>query len=628
MSKLCRECGEPLADGAQFCKHCGTKVNKDVSQKKESFSAAQTGSGENSTESGQQTRQVKKDKKPMSKKQKIMTAIIGLLVLCGIGLGVWGNTYYSAEKTAERFASAIAEGDTAAIQKMVTVDGKEISDTEAEAVAATKETEGVAEISEKDPELIFDALPVFGVEESDNKAFLVFTQHHIGAEPQNVTVLSNVEGVTTTFNGEEFTEVNASSEHIEYGPLAPGIYEAASSFETDYGAAEKNRNVSLMNINGDNSYDSELEVGEVTFYEMFDSDFPYNSMELMINEEPLETNTDSDYVTAGPLLLDGSMELTGVLNTDWGEVQIEPIAITDKEHDVSINSLFTDEAEEAITGDITGFSEDYVEAKAKLDASVIENVSDELGDDLEDELFSMFDNNGFSGRLDEIGVAFSDAEYVADDSSDNPAFEIPVQLNMTGSYDPDSEYEETSEETTFTVQYQTDNQEWVIQDFREEIFPGNSEYAFLEASGEEYEGVQAEETMEDTDSTVSDEEDDSSDVGDEEIIEWTVESYVYSLADAVNTANYNVLSSIILPDSNLESMQRDLVDRLSDDGLEQEVVDVSVDSIEEVDSETWEVTTSETIELIYESGNTETEDYQWTYTVVSTDDGYQLSDLE
>ncbi|WP_040978698.1 TcaA NTF2-like domain-containing protein [Oceanobacillus jeddahense] len=626
MSKFCKECGKPIADGVQFCKHCGTKVNKAVPENKapqpeaEKTPIEQSDNGEKRTRTEQQTRQVKKEKKPMSKKKKVLTAIIGFIVLCGIGLGVWGNMYYSEENTAKRFADAIAEGDTESVQEMVTVDGKTLSNEEANAVTAMKDEEEFAFISDRDPDTLFDELSVFEMEQSDDKAFLVFTQYHVAAEPQYVTVYSNVEGVQTTFNGGDFEEQDAASDYIEYGPLAPGMYEAASSFETDYGEAAKSRNVLLMDMN--NSYDSELEVGEVTFYEMFDANIPYDSMELMINEEPLEMNTDSDYVTAGPLLLDGSMELTGVVKTDWGDLQIDPIAITDREHDVYITDLLNEGAEEDIKEVITGFSEGYVEAIAKLDASVIENISEELSEELEDELFVSFDEYGFSGRLDEIGIAFADAEYY---STDNPAFQIPVQLKMTGTYDQDSEYEEINVEAAFIVQYQTDSGKWDMYYFSDNFDPGDVDYTFFDASGEEYEGVVLEEEEEDDENS---EDDRASE--DEELteIKEVVENYVDNLVWAINTGDYTFVENYIASGSDLDTMQQDLVERLYDSGLTQEMLSVSVEDIEEIDSETWEVTTNESIELRYASGETEEEDYQWTYTVELTDDGYQLTNLE
>ncbi|MEF3331029.1 zinc ribbon domain-containing protein [Oceanobacillus oncorhynchi] len=635
MTKFCKECGKPIGDGAQFCKHCGTKVNSEVPKHKaiapetekeaaeKKAPVEQAGKEENQTRSEQQTRQVNKEKKPMTKKKKILTGILGVIALCVIGLGIWGNMYYSEENTANRFASAMAEGDTETIQKVMTVDGKELSAEEANAVAAMREEEEFAFISDGDSEVLFEELPVFDMEESNEKAFLFFTQYDVAAEPQYVTVYSNVEGVTTTFNGGGFEEADASSDYIEYGPLAPGIYEAASSFETDYGEAAKSQNIRLMDTY--NSYESELEVGEVTFYEMFESDLPYNSMEWMINEEPLETNTDSGYVTAGPLLLDGSMELTGVVKTDWGDIEIEPIAITDREHDVYITELFTDGAEEEIKEVITNFSENYVEATAQLDASVIENISDELSETLEDELFTYFNDNGFSGRLDEIGIAFEDSEYVEGDSSDNPEFELPVQLNMTGTYDPDSEYEEINIETIFTIQYGTDGGKWDIQDFTEAFYPRDVNYEFFEASGEEYEGV----VLEDEDEA-DENSDENGNSEDEELteIEAVVENYVDNLIWAINTGDYSIVEDYIATGSELDTMQQDLVERLYDSGLTQEIVSMSVEDVEEIDSETWEVTTSETIELMYASDETETEDYQWTYTVELTADGYQLTNLE
>lgn len=88
------------------------------------------------------------------------------------------------------------------------------------------------------------------------------------------------------------------------------------------------------------------------------------------------------------------------------------------------------------------------------------------------------------------------------------------------------------------------------------------------------------------------------------------------------------MENYIASGSDLDTMQQDLVERLYDSGLTQEMLSVSVEDIEEIDSETWEVTTNESIELRYASGETEEEDYQWTYTVELTDDGYQLTNLE
>ncbi|WP_194165517.1 zinc-ribbon domain-containing protein [Oceanobacillus sp. CFH 90083] len=617
MSKFCRECGKPIADEAQFCKHCGTKVNKEAAEKKAPLPAemekGSAGNKEEDMKSGHPSRQASKEKKPMSKKKKILTGIIGLLILCGIGLGVWGNAYYSGENTAKRFANALAEGDADAIQNIVSMDGKELSDAEAQAIAGMREEDDFAFINDADPDGVFAELPIFEIEESDDKAFLFFTQYHVEAEPQYVTVFSSVEGVKTTFNGEAFAENAISSDSIAYGPLAPGVYEAASHFATDYGEAEKSQSVLLIHEN--NRYDSELEVGKVTFETSSNYNLPYHSLQLLINEEPLDIEMNEELVEAGPLLLDGSMEVTGMVETGWGDIQIDPIAITDQHQEIAID-LLNDQLKEEISPVIISFSEDYVEALAKQDASVIENISKALQETLEYDLFSNSDGNGFSGRLDEVGISFTDMTNV-----EEAVYEMPAQIKMTGTYDQDGDPKEIVKDAAFQLQYNEDDAEWEIFYFNENYYRSGSELEFYDVSGEEFEGVVSEDADQDENS-------DSSEDADIADIESLVENYVYDLVDAINTGDYGQVAGSIASGSDFEAMQQDLVERLYDNDLTQEVISMSVEGVEELDSETWMVTTSETIELTYASGSTETEDYQWTYTVELTNEGFQITNLE
>ncbi|WP_198042703.1 hypothetical protein [Oceanobacillus sp. AG] len=71
----------------------------------------------------------------------------------------------------------------------------------------------------------------------------------------------------------------------------------------------------------------------------------------------------------------------------------------------------------------------------------------------------------------------------------------------------------------------------------------------------------------------------------------------------------------------------DLVDRLAESGMKQEVIDATVTNIEE-DGDAWIVTTDETIKKIYNSGEEETSDYNWKYTVESDGDGVSLTNIE
>ena len=99
------------------------------------------------------------------------------------------------------------------------------------------------------------------------------------------------------------------------------------------------------------------------------------------------------------------------------------------------------------------------------------------------------------------------------------------------------------------------------------------------------------------------------------------------LVKAINAGDYSKVASTIQSGSSLEGMQQDLVKRLNEDKITQEVVDKEVTSVEK-DGDVWKVKTSETIKIIYSNGDEETKDYNWTYTVVEEDGNYKLSNIE
>ncbi|WP_062049654.1 hypothetical protein [Bacillus sp. JCM 19034] len=104
-------------------------------------------------------------------------------------------------------------------------------------------------------------------------------------------------------------------------------------------------------------------------------------------------------------------------------------------------------------------------------------------------------------------------------------------------------------------------------------------------------------------------------------------SYIDSLVDAINYNNYSEVAPYILDNSPLEDMQIGLINRLTENGTTEEVIDREVVSIEE-SGNNWLVKTNETIKIIYKSGKEEVSDYTWTYTVEKVEGNYYVSNIE
>lgn len=113
----------------------------------------------------------------------------------------------------------------------------------------------------------------------------------------------------------------------------------------------------------------------------------------------------------------------------------------------------------------------------------------------------------------------------------------------------------------------------------------------------------------------------------EKVVQVSVGKYIEHLVEAVNAGDYSIVSPYILSGSDLEKDQQSLVERLHEAGTTEELVSSEVLSVKE-DGDSWKVDTKEEVTIHYDSGESETNSYEWTYTVVEEDGDYLLSTIE
>ena len=88
MEKFCPNCGKEIKGEADFCPNCGYKLKKEKISK-----PSQPIIQKNGDETRSQIRHSKK--KPMSKRNKIILSIVGVLAVLFICFYAWGSSYYS-----------------------------------------------------------------------------------------------------------------------------------------------------------------------------------------------------------------------------------------------------------------------------------------------------------------------------------------------------------------------------------------------------------------------------------------------------------------------------------------------------------------------------------------------------
>lgn len=103
---FCGECGTKNKKGAQFCENCGAKME---TPKKEVFV---------------------KEKKPMTKKNKIITGVVGLVAMIVIALCIFLGSLTSPKNIAEKVFNATVNYDFNTIYKYLNVEDSEFTSKE------------------------------------------------------------------------------------------------------------------------------------------------------------------------------------------------------------------------------------------------------------------------------------------------------------------------------------------------------------------------------------------------------------------------------------------------------------------------------------------------------------------
>lgn len=592
MVKYCKECGGELDASVKFCKHCGASLEQ------------------SSPVVPKETEAKPKERKKLTAKQKLIYSIVAAVVVLVSGLFVWGKSYTSPENTLERFIDALAEDDYKKVQKLVLVENKAITDEEAKAVVLLDNKDyGYIDLDFKTTKEFYDYNSLFDMEKN-GKWLGIFDSYRISLEPQSIEVYLPFEGVEVTFNGKKFKPSQEDGLMAVYGPIAPGVYEVESSFKGDYTEVDSKDKISL--VNGYSIHDINLEADYVYLQLDNYTNIPITNAYIEVNDQQVKFNEDFYIEGFGPVSLDGTTTVKPVIETEWGTINADAIKLEESYHSIEISSV-PDELTTTVSDSILLYGEDYVKAHAAYDVSLFTNVTERLAD-----IFtSNFDyyrdyEELFTGQLDSVEIDFNQFYF-----NDETSASVPAKFYFTAGFHDSgdkAEIEERIDHCYIELNYDKNNKTWLINACEDVWYSGDFEATkTLEGSKELYQSNVT---------TVS-----KSDTVSPDLISQVTEEYVYQLVEAINSNDYDKVSPYIQDGSALEEMQRDLVARLYDNGVTQEVISVSISNIEE-DGDNWIVTTNEEIKVMYESGDEETNSYVWKYTAVQDGDDVVLANIE
>ncbi|WP_078393858.1 TcaA NTF2-like domain-containing protein [Shouchella patagoniensis] len=601
--KYCGNCGKQFDSDQMFCGECG------YSEKQAQVDG--TARVQKETQPPQAT-----EKRKRTKKEKIVIGIgVGAVVLLA-GSYYAGSTYASAEKTIDRFVKAVESENVSNIENILTHwSGENVETFEAEAVI---------KLFNSDPsklQMTASSLKSGGQHESfsvmqEGKFLGVFDQHKIKFIEQYVDIHIPYDGMTFSIYDEELEGEYEVGEYMTIGPIAPGAYEFSASLNNEYTDYTHKENVHLESQSA--YYETiyfDMDIDYVTF-SMYEN---LSNVAIMLNEN--EIPIEDGLLTVGPLFIDGSTSYQTVFNFPWGTSTSEEIPI-ESTYETLIVEADVDAIKEELAEVITAFGESYYDAYSKSDSALLKSTSSEL---LIDTIENSYHSNYgyyYAAQFDATNIWFDEHTIAMNDESDMSIVlpvEFEIQLNQSADGPEDGFYEEY-EFCDMELVYE-DEQGWTIYDCE------LSTYSWFATEGfDTYEGSQTVYASTGTDNSSEEGEGESTFIRDEELEEFIYE-YNETAVEAINTADFAVISPFMTEDGPIKLMQQEYYQSLSDRGITQTHIDTQLQEVEEVSSDEWIVTTNEIFEIHYEDGDSSEKEFITKSTVKLIDNELRVHEL-
>ncbi|WP_163970580.1 zinc ribbon domain-containing protein [Oceanobacillus halotolerans] len=416
---------------------------------------------------------LKKTKGSKAKKVLLMT-LIPLLILAGIGYG--GYTYLSSitapEAFLDEFETAVQEEDVATLRNMLepSVDSLILEDAHMEELVSYYQAspeafqnildnlETQAETGERDPEALLQLV-------TDGKQYVLFDAFHLEMQPVEISVSANFDGTAIAIDGSSIGSVESGQTLIS-DPLLPGSHVVTANYDGEYGQYEQEVTV--------NTFDLELEDNVAAVDIAFDGNYvtlTATDPEAYLYLNGINTGQQfKDISEYGPIKTDGTMTLQAITEYPWGDVQSEPVQLTDTEQE-EIHfelDLVNERLEDQVMDAVNNHVREYIDAYLNLDTSYFTYMKNE------DYLANMEDNfeqmteDGWGFRGDAVSAEYDLGSLKVQEDDGGYVANILVDLTFDSAfYEMDEDPADYPKEMTnyiwdYELTYDETEEKWFI----------------------------------------------------------------------------------------------------------------------------------------------------------------------
>ncbi|GAB2556317.1 TcaA NTF2-like domain-containing protein [Gracilibacillus alcaliphilus] len=624
--KYCKNCGEQLPDQAKFCKSCGHTVEEQTEQKINEQLLEQEGQAkqEVSTEQPTAAPVSAAQKKPLPKKKKrLLYTVGGVAALIIITIAVV-NHLWSPERLADSFSQAVVDKDYKKVSDLIQFEGTEdsIGIENAEVLVNTIQDERSLEelryhLKEQGSNKHY--LADYLVNLKTSSCFLFLTCSQLITAPIYVEVYSNLNQTEIYVEDSQLATLENSEEAVELGPLVAGEYPIRAVY-----------NNGAVQLEAEDTYYIYSKNDSVAIYFDYESlyleDMPVlDEMTIMVNGEEIDESLWREEGEIGPLDVSQTNTVEMIANMPWGTVSTG-------EHDITSSYMVldfevSDKLMEELSAGVRAFYDAILEAYRTNHAETLAFLDQDTQDYLTD-LIADAHNPGsdsyFILDVRKFGIADHLVNIV---EAEEPYLVVDVMEDSANTWKWDSDKLEARDYNKhyYSLAMKYTDDKWTVTGVQTNTWESDYSYqsfdyeggkvVITEEGGQEKESDKANAEEADSENTAS-------------AAETAVSSYIENLVTAINSGDYGDVEAYIAAGSELETMQKDLVDRLYQKGITQEIVDYSINEVDVDDANMATITTEETITIYYQNGEQETQDYSWTYTVEKDGNSYKLSNLE
>lgn len=522
-------------------------------------------------------------KKPMSLKTKVLAAVAVLVIASFAGLYSWGTKTASAETAVTKFFEAMDKQDAKLMaQQMVLSNGEQVSAKQAGA------------FMELYPDLVpLDLEQVATIGES-GKVFGVLTAHKIILPEQTASYEFPHEGLELHLNGEKVTSIVEDEGIYRFSGLVPGLYDAEFVYKGEYTEFTHPFDLAVeLNTNyEETAIWEELPVESVVLnFDVFNESH-FKDYKVIVGEKEFSVDATGETQEIGPLPLDGSFTAHGEAEFPWGKQVSEPMKIDSEYQTLEISKL-AEEPKNKLVEQLTQFAEQYTQALATQNTSVLKTATANQQKLVEEEIEMLKDyDTYFKASLKEINLNESSIVLSEDGESVSLLTQLVYMGDNYGKGEP-AVLETINEAATISFVYDAEAENWLVDEYVGDYwFSDIKPTRTIKGAGKVYEVAGSAGKTEQMEAPAEETEENFG-ISDNEI-ESFFNLYNNNSVAAINLGDFSQVSSLITLDGPRFQEQSDFVDSLYSKGITEEHLGTTVEKVEVIDEGFLQVTTIET----------------------------------